>query len=558
MVGLHRSTVIIANIKTIVIDRVPAMKRAMDLFASSTIKLRDYQQESVSQALKALQLGHKPVIVLPTGAGKSIVIAEICRLKNILEQKHVLVIASRKELVKQNADKIMQLSGVDVGIYSAGMGIKKLSPITVGNIQSLYRQKETLNFDIIIVDEAHEINHEADGMYRTMLDEMHRRNEKLEIVGLTATPYRFGHGLITDEPALFNALIQCASVKTLQAKGYLSPIITKAPKTRIDVNGVHTRGGEFVESELQAKIETFDDDSAVAEIISRSEGRKSWLIFATGVKHAIKINSILVKYGIKSAVVYGDLGSSERDLAIANFKSGHLTALVNANILTTGFDNPNIDLIALLRPTMSRGLFVQMVGRGFRIAPGKQNCLVMDFAGNFARHGFDFDILKIDKTVRASDVGGGECLTKICPACHAMVPIQTRVCPECGYEKPKYWTLWDGTEIVEQEEKTFSIYLEESRWFFDMSKNGHTMLVFEGIGADGRIRDYFSIFHPNPAVVRMSMQRLKGICRDADVAIGDDFGIDDLNKTVKPYKLTYKIDNGFKKVTGYAFDSIPF
>ena len=528
----------------------------MDLFDDSKIKLRWYQTQSVEEALQKTSLGFNPVIVLPTGAGKSIVIAEICRRKSIFK-KSVLVLAGRKELVKQNAEKIKSMVNAGVGIYSAGLGQKDIQDITVANIQSIYTQRDSISFDLILIDEAHEINHNDEGRYRTFLKTLKEKNKKIEVIGLTATPYRLGHGLITDKPAIFDCIIQSAKVKELQDQGFLCKITTKSTNVKINTEGVHTRGGEFIESELQKKIEGFDDSQAVDEIIFRGDGRKSWLIFATGVDHAKKINSILKSKGIKSEVVYGDMNDADRDSILSDFKNGKLQCVVNANILTTGFDNPMIDLIAFLRPTMSRGLFNQMMGRGFRVSDGKENCLILDFSGNIPRHGLDFDSISIKSSEDKNGNGKGTPIVKICPQCGEFVAIQTRRCPYCGYEKPNYWTLWDGTEYSE-EPKTFTVDVLFWGWEDTISKkSGKRMLVCTYTTMGENIKEYFLLWHGGFATMK-SMGQLNKLGKSAGININDIKNTEDFKYIPKPAKIKYHIENGYPRVDEYIYDAIPF
>jgi DNA repair protein RadD len=166
----------------------------------------------------------------------------------------------------------------------------------------------------VIVDECHLVNHKDEGGYRKLLGDLTRINPALRVVGLTATPYRLGHGLITDKPALFDALIEPVGIEELVFKGYLSTLRSKVTKARLDVSGVHKRGGEFIESELQAAVDTDDNNLAVVqEVIGLAGDRKAWLFFCAGVKHAENIAVLLdLIYGIPAACVTGDTPKAER------------------------------------------------------------------------------------------------------------------------------------------------------------------------------------------------------------------------------------------------------
>jgi DNA repair protein RadD len=284
------------------------------------------------------------------------------------------------------------------------------------------------------VDEAHLIPPEGDGMYRQFLADAKGINPHLRVVGLTATPYRLKSGLICSPDHFLNAICYEVGVRELIVQGYLCPLVTKAGRARADTSGLHVRGGEYVAVEVE---DLMDQDALVraacAEIVEYTRERNACLIFASGVKHGEHIVSVLkAKHDIDCGFVTGETPVEERDATLARFKAGKLKYLCNVNVLTTGFDAPNIDCVALLRPTLSPGLYYQMVGRGFRLHPGKQNCLVLDFGGNVLRHG------PVDQ-VRVKEVGGqgsGQAPAKECPQCQSVIAAGYARCPECGYEFP--------------------------------------------------------------------------------------------------------------------------
>ena len=215
-------------------------------------------------------------------------------------------------------------------------------------------------------------------------------------------------------------------------QGYLCPLKTKAGRRKVDTSDLHIRGGEFIAGEVEALM---DDDSLVRsacrEIVDHTHDRHSVLIFASGVKHAQHVQRVLGEMGHECGFVCGETLPFERGETLQRFKDGDLKYLVNVNVLTTGFDAPNIDCVALLRPTNSPGLYYQMVGRGFRLHPSKDNCLVLDFGGNILRHG-PVDALQVDNR----DSGSGEAPAKECPECQAVIHAAYATCPECGYEFP--------------------------------------------------------------------------------------------------------------------------
>jgi DNA repair protein RadD len=404
------------------------------------MKLRPYQQRAIDQLYDWFRAGNtgNPCLVLPTGAGKSHIVAALC--EDALTQwpeTRVLMLTHVKELIEQNAAKLRaHWPGAPMGIYSASVGRKELGePITFAGIQSIRKRAAELgHVDLVIIDEAHLVSHKDEGGYRTFLADLERVNPALRVVGLTATPYRLGHGLITDGDALFDALIEPVSIEDLVHLGYLSKLRSKWTEAALDTEGVHTRGGEFIESELQKAVNTRDqNERTVRETIALAGSRKSWLFFCCGVDHARDVCEVLREEGIAADCVTGDTPKKERERIIDAFKRGELRALTNANVLTTGFDHPGVDLIAMMRPTLSPGLYVQMAGRGLRIAPGKADCLVLDFAGVVETHG---PITAVKPPSKAKK-GTGEAPVKVCDACAELVHPTCRVCPACGHEFPE-------------------------------------------------------------------------------------------------------------------------
>ena len=187
---------------------------------------------------------------------------------------------------------------------------------------------------------------------------------------------------------LFTDIAYEVSIRDLIDQGYLCPLISKATEVELDVGGVGSRGGEFIAGQLQAAVDRGSiTKAAIDEVMAYGEGRRSWLVFCSGVAHATHVAEEIRERGVSCATIFGDTPTAERDRIIDAFKRGEIRALASMGVLTTGFNAPAVDLIAMLRPTKSAGLYVQMAGRGTQLAPGKDNCLVLDFAGNVARHG---------------------------------------------------------------------------------------------------------------------------------------------------------------------------
>lgn len=411
------------------------------------MKLRAYQQAAVDAVYDHLRnRDDNPVAVLPTGAGKSLVLAKIASDAVQQWNGRVLILAHVKELLEQNADKVRRLCpDIKVGLYSAGLKKRDTStPVLVAGIQSIYKRACDLDpFDLIVVDEAHLISKSGDGMYRQFLNDCKVINPHVRVIGLTATPFRLDSGMICTPDHFLNHVCYEIGIKELIRDGYLCPLVSKAGINRADFSGVHMRAGEFVSEEVE---QLAGDDALVsaacAEIVELTADRRAVLIFATSVAHGRQVVETLCNnHGIDCGFVTGQTAAEERDEILARFRgdapkslleSQPLRLLCNVNVLTTGFDAPRVDCVVMLRPTMSPGLLYQCVGRGFRLHPDKQNCLVLDFGGNIERHGPIDQIKPKEKQHRA----GSEPPAKECEKCHALVACGYANCPECGQPFP--------------------------------------------------------------------------------------------------------------------------
>lgn len=341
------------------------------------MQLRPYQTAAVEAVYEHLRSKeNNPCVVLPTGTGKAVLLAQIAKDAAMQWNGRVLILAHVKELLEQNADKIRRLAPeLKIGVYSAGLNRRDTEEqVIVADIQSVYNKAcELGSFDLIIVDEAHLIASDGDGMYRTFLKDAKIINPNVRLIGLTATPFRLKGGIICKPENLLNEICFEAGLKEMILQGYLSPLVSKAGRTEAKLNDLHIRAGEF---------------------IARFKGEH----------------------------VPADLFGTPKP---------PLKFLANVNVLTTGFDCPNTDCVVLLRPTNSAGLLIQMVGRGTRLCNDKSNCLVLDYGGNILRHG-PIDMIDVkDRTP-----GNGDAPAKKCPECLALIHAAYQKCPECGHEFP--------------------------------------------------------------------------------------------------------------------------
>ena len=404
------------------------------------IKPRYYQSAAKRKVFEYIRhnKGKHPLIAIPTGAGKTIIIADIINtVRAKWPDAKIMVLSHVKEILEQNYNKVvnyldqMATEG-SIKIYSAGLGQKEIGDVTVAGIQSIYRRPKLVSHKkLIIIDECHLISNKSDSMYRKLFDEI----PDATYLGLTATPYRLGTGKIYGEDALFDDLVydltSMDNFNKLVDEGYLCKLVAKATKLKMEIDDIGTVAGDYNEKQMSLKFSNQAiTEQAIDEIIAKGKDRKKWLIFGIDIKHAELIAETLIRKGIPTNVIHSKM-EQDRSEVINNFKAGKYRALVNVNVLTTGFDDPEIDLIGLMRPTKSPVLHVQTIGRGLRIHDDKEDCLVLDFAGNVARLG-PINNVVVHKARKGK--GGGEPIMKECPSCSSLVFPAVRICPDCGHK----------------------------------------------------------------------------------------------------------------------------
>lgn len=469
------------------------------------MQLRPYQQASVDAVWRYLrECTGNPCVVLPTGAGKTPVLAHLTRQAVEEWGGRVLILAHVRELLQQACEKLRAVWPMaPLGLYSAGLGARTCdTDIVVAGIQSAYNKADKLGrFDLIIVDEAHLIPPSGDGMYRSLLADLLVINPAVRLIGLTATPYRLGTGMICGPDNLLNDVCYEVMVRDLIEGGFLCRLRGKAGE-QADLSGVHVRGGEYIAGELE---DALADEETVAraadEMVATLADRRSWIVFCSGVKHAGMVLSALAERHVAAELVTGETSGADRAKAVARFQAGELRAMVNVACFTTGFDAPNVDAVVLLRPTLSPGLYYQMVGRGLRMHPSKKDCMVLDFAGCIAAHGPIDRIEVVTKEKREA----GEAPTKNCPACKEIVLAGVAVCPACGHEFPR--------PVVKHEAKAMEVSplaapMVEETWevadasYIEWKKKGadehapRTLCVTYHCGPIRSVREWVCLEHP--------------------------------------------------------------
>lgn len=408
------------------------------------MKLRNYQQHAVDAAINHFkQSQDSAVIVMPTGSGKSIVIAELAKVAN----GRVLILTHVKELVEQNAEKVALLTQ-EASIYSAGLNQKSTTNKTVvASIQSAIRAPEKFStpFSLVIIDECHRVSPDSDSQYQSLLKHLYRINPKLKLLGLTATPYRLVlgwiyqyhyHGKVGNlSQGVFKQCIFELPIRPLIKQGFLSqPKLFDGLSAQYEFSKLTPLStGQYSETELNSIIDSSGraTEQIINQVSTLAKQRKGVIIFAATVRHAEEVLSLLTKKQLSDksvALITAKTAQDERDELLLAFKKQQIKFLINVAVLTTGFDAPHVDLIVILRPTASVSLFQQMVGRGLRIASDKQECLIIDYAAN----GYDIYFPEVGEIKPNSK----------------SVPVQVH-CPACGFANTFWGLVNQGGEIIE-------------------------------------------------------------------------------------------------------------
>ncbi|MEC7729304.1 MAG: DEAD/DEAH box helicase [Pseudomonadota bacterium] len=360
---------------------------------NAPFKLRPYQREAVDATLAHFRkTDESAVIVLPTGAGKSLVIAELARLA----KRKILVVTHVKELVEQNHAKY-QSYGLTGGVFSAGLKRKESHhQVTFASVQSVSANLDQFRdeYSLVIIDECHRVSGEETSQYQRIIELLRQQNDSLKVLGLTATPYRLAMGWIyryhyrgfvrgeDDKP--FQYCIYELPLNYMINRGYLTrPELVNAAVAQYDFSALpQDRFGEYAERDVNQLLSKHKrvTRAIIEQVVELAAERQGVMIFAATVEHAREVAGYLPEH--ETALITGATDLKDRDLLIQRFKQRQLKYLVNVSVLTTGFDAPHVDFIAILRPTQSVSLYQQIVGRGLRLDEGKQDCLVIDYAGN--------------------------------------------------------------------------------------------------------------------------------------------------------------------------------
>lgn len=396
--------------------------------------LRDYQKQCVDAIWNELGLKPTALACLSTGSGKSVIINEL--LRRAIEAKSdikCLVLFNRVTLLAQLAERFEKDLGANrVGVYCGTEGRwENHKSVTVGSIQSL--KATDLSYDLIIVDECHNLNEQA-GRYIRFIKHQMDANSKTKVVGVTATPYRYD-GFIYGPGKLFPHPVYERGLKYFIDKGHLVCPIAKQPDHQIDLSKLRVLKGEYRQDDIDSQ--TLNKKMAqdqVIDALNRAVGRKKIVWACASISHAELIKEILLQLNELAVTLHSKMEWDDRDVSQNNFQIGQTRHLTFVTVISEGYDQPSIDCIVLMRPTKSPALMVQVAGRGLRPYPGKEDCLILDYANVISTLG-----PLENPVVQKKGKGKGEqpVNLKSCPECRTYVAPRCMLCPECGYNWPK-------------------------------------------------------------------------------------------------------------------------
>jgi superfamily II DNA or RNA helicase len=393
------------------------------------VQLRDYQESAVQAVRDSFRAGHKKtLLVSPTGSGKTVIFSYIAAgmAKN---NKRILIVAHRRELLKQISGALKKV-GVSHAVLSGGTPGIPIANVVVASVFTLVRRMKAMKpFDLIIGDEAHHFT--PDSSWGKVVAGF----PSARVLGVTATPERLdGKGM----GQMFDDMVMGPTVAELTAQGFLSHAVVYAPSAP-DLGSVGTRMGDYVSKQLEdAMDKPIITGSAVKHYGKHADGKKA-IAFCVSVKHAKDVAEDFRNAGYAASHIDGGMDDTERDAVLKAFEQDRVQILTSCDLVSEGFDLPSVEVAILLRPTKSLGLFLQQCGRAIRPHPDKERTIILDHAGNTARHGFiddERDWSLADGFVANRGKNAEKVVSvRTCTACFA-VHKPTPTCPMCGHAYP--------------------------------------------------------------------------------------------------------------------------
>jgi len=409
------------------------------------VSLRPYQQDALDAVLAAVRTQRSVLLQAATGAGKTILFSALIRHCMERYKMRIGILAHREQLVRQAYDKLLKVwpegvLSVGIACASASKDVDVEKPVVIGSPQTLSRRTGDMPaIHMLIVDECHRLPPaNTRSQYGELISGLRQWYPEMRLVGVTATPFRLGHGYIYGDRCRnpkenwFEDLAYSIGTPELQEQGYLVPLkiwIAEDP----DLSGVRTDKGEFNLNELgDAMSRAVHVHSAVQALAKYAPERRHVVVFACTIEHAEVLAGAFKAAGYRAEAVHSRMHHDERLARLAAFDAGELDVVVNVGVLTEGWDCTCVDCMLMCRPTKSAALYVQMVGRGLRTHPGKADCVMLDLSGNWAEHGDPADPRVTWGRHKAEPRKGRKC-----PQCDYVNKQGAMVCENCGYEWPE-------------------------------------------------------------------------------------------------------------------------
>jgi DNA repair protein RadD len=395
-----------------------------------SIALRHYQADCVDALRACYAAGHRaPLLVLPTGGGKTVVFCAIAE-SAIRKGRRVLIVVHRRELLRQAVGKLGE-AGVSCGIIAAGVACDPAEQVVVGSIQTIVRRLDQLpSFDLLIFDEAH---HCVAEQWKKLIN----HQPKAKLLGVTATPARLdGKGLGIVAGGIFDALVQGPETGDLVDLGFLSPARVFVPEKRVNLSGVRVRAGDYAASDLEDAVAAAGLTGDAVQQYQRRADHQPAIAFCVSVHHAENVANAFRAAGYRAAMVSGSKPKAQRDADIAGLATGEVEVLTTCDLISEGLDVASVGAVILLRPTKSIVLHRQQVGRGLRPAPGKEALIVLDHAGNSLTLGLPD--APIEWSLAGTKKREAEAIAASpwqCDQCGCLNPPRHRMCAECGFER---------------------------------------------------------------------------------------------------------------------------
>lgn len=421
------------------------------------LTLRPYQNAAIKRMVETMPKKDNFLMELPTGAGKTIIFSAFVHwARKNWKSSRLMILAHREQLVRQAADKLLKVAPElkdELGLACASIGhVDMDKSVIVGSVQTVARRLakgDTPKIDVLIVDEVHRMppiqeKEKTTNQYQDVITTLRKIRPGMRLVGVTATPYIMGHGHIYGEEGVkpgernwFDELDYEVKIGELIREGFLVPFRAKQlTQMKSELEKIGLRGGEYVNDELSSLMRQPPHlQEALLAYQKYHEGRRHTVAFCVDIRHAEELASLYRANGISSVAVHSQQKQAEREKIYADFAAGKIDVLCNVRMLTEGWDCPQVDCILLCCPTRSTPLYIQEIGRGLRLSPGKSDCLVLDMAENCITHGDPCNMVWKDYQARES--GDSEPLQKTCPECKRICHLALIKCPECGYVWPR-------------------------------------------------------------------------------------------------------------------------